>query len=171
MDSSRIIGERCIGGYGVCIHVSAVQGNDGETEEMNAKEYLSQVKELTARYKAKQDEVTSIEALLLQAVSYGKDGSMSHDNNKNERIIIKLMELHDELNQQLVDMADKKSDVIRVINEVEDANEMVVLNKRYLEFKSWHTIEKEMNYSEQHVYYIHRSALETVDKILNHKSK
>lgn len=156
---------------GVCLYSSAISNNDGEDKKVNAKEYLSQVKELTARYKAKQDEVTSIEALLLQAVSYGKDGSMSHDNNKNERIIIKLMELHDELNQQLVDMADKKSDVIRVINEVEDANEMVVLNKRYLEFKSWHTIEKEMNYSEQHVYYIHRSALETVDKILNHKSK
>ena len=83
---------------------------------MDAKEYLNQARILNNKYRAKQDEITCIEALLLQAVSYGKDGTMSHDNNKNERIILKLMELQDDMNKQLLELMDKKAEIIKTID-------------------------------------------------------
>ena len=133
---------------------------------MDAKEYLNQARILNNKYRAKQDEITSIEALLLQAVSYGKDGTMSHDNNKNERIILKLMELQDDLNKQLLELMDKKAEIFKTIDKVEDPNELSLLHKRYAQFKGWNQISIELGYSEAQVFRIHSCAIRSVEEIL-----
>lgn len=138
---------------------------------MNAKEYLNQARLLNIKYRAKQDEEEAIEALLLQAVSYGKDGTMSHDNNKNEKIILKLMQIQDEVNQQLMELMDKQQEIIDTIDKVPDAIELAVLHKRYAQFKGWSQIAIELDYSLAQIYRVHANALESVEKILKDESK
>lgn len=138
---------------------------------MTAKEYLNQARLLNTKYRAKQDEVTAIEALLLQAVNYGNETHTVGNNNKNEKIILKLMELQDELNRQLLELMDKQEEITKTIDKVQNAVELAVLHKRYAQFKGWSQIAIELDYSPAQIYRVHASALESVDKILKDESK
>ena len=46
------------------------------------------------------------------------------------------------------------------IQKVTDADARDLLTKRYLEFKPWKVVASELNYSVQHIYYLHNKALE-----------
>ena len=133
---------------------------------MDAKEYLNQARILNTKYKAKQEEITAIEALLLQAVSYSNEPHTIGNNNKNEKIILRLMELQDDLNKQLLELMDKQREIIETINLVEDPIELTVLQKRYAQFKGWSQISIELGYSEAQIFRIHSCALKSVNVIL-----
>ena len=133
---------------------------------MDAKEYLNQARILNTKYKAKQEEITAIEALLLQAVSYSNEPHTIGNNNKNEKIILRLMELQDDLNKQLLELMDKQREIIETINMVEDPIELTVLQKRYAQFKGWSQISIELGYSEAQIFRIHSCALKSVNVIL-----
>lgn len=167
MDSDGFTGERCIGGYGAIVPISAVQGNDEEAEEMNAKEYLNQARVINARIQARKDEITRLEAMLLRGISYeGEVGSSTPNSNGNEQIIFKIVELKGLLNHQLLELVDKQTEILATIDRLTEANEIVVLSKRYLQMKAWTTICNEMGYSDARVYQIHKSALDHIDELL-----
>ena len=46
------------------------------------------------------------------------------------------------------------------IQKVADADARDLLTKRYLEFKPWKVVASELDYSVQHIYYLHNKALQ-----------
>lgn len=135
---------------------------------MNSKEYLEQARIYEAKKQAKQDEIVELKAKLLQGISFESDGSICSTPNiyRNENIILKIMQLEKELNIQLLECVNKQQEIMNVVDQLQEPNEITLCYKRYLQFKSWDNISKEMNYSRMHINRIHQQALIDVQVIL-----
>lgn len=125
---------------------------------MDARSYLNQARVIDAKIQAKRDEITKIESLLLQGVSFEEKVGTS-SGNKNERIIFHLMELKDELNRQLMELVDKQVEIMETIDKLQSGPEIAILHKRYLQFKTFQVIADEVGYSTRQVYRIHDDAV------------
>lgn len=112
------------------------------------------------------EELAKIESLLLQGVSF-EEKLGSGDNNKNERVIFKLLELKDKLIDQLNDFINSIAEITQTINQLEDVNEITVLHKRYIQFKTFSVIAEEMSYSTRQTYRIHDQGVIDIQKIID----
>ena len=101
-------------------------------------------------------------------MSYESDGSKkaSSDINKNEKIIIKIIELEEELNKQLGELIDAKKKTIKVVDQLQDINEVKVIYLRYFQQYRWSRIQIELNYSKSHLMRVHMNALKNLNEIL-----
>lgn len=134
---------------------------------MDAKEYLNQARIINARITARKEEISRLEAMLLRGISYEGDGSIKTSNPKgNEQIIFKIVELKGLLNHQLMELVDMQAQILATIDRLAEANEIILLSKRYLQMKPWSIIQREMGYSEARVYQIHKEALNHIDDLL-----
>ena len=133
----------------------------------DARWYLNQARIMSAKAKAKQEEIEKIESLLLQGVSFGEKLGSGTNLNKNEHIIFRLIELKDQLNWQLEELIEKQVEIMGMIDRLSSAEEISILHKRYLQSKKFVVIADEMSYSRQQVYRIHDQAVADIQKLLN----
>lgn len=133
---------------------------------MEARSYLNQAYVLQRKMENTREELTKVEGLLLQGVSF-EEKLGSGDNNKNERVIFRLLELKDKLMFQLDEFISSITEIAETINQLEDGNEITVLHKRYIQFKTFAQIAEEMNYSTRQTYRIHDNAIADVQRLLN----
>lgn len=133
---------------------------------MEARSYLNQAYVLQRKMENTREELTKVEGLLLQGVSF-EEKLGSGDNNKNERVIFRLLELKDKLMFQLDEFISSITEIAETINQLEDGNEITVLHKRYIQFKTFAQIADEMNYSTRQTYRIHDNAIADVQRLLN----
>ena len=133
----------------------------------DARWYLNQARIMSAKAKAKQEEIEKIESLLLQGVSFGEKLGSGNNLNKNEHIIFRLIELKDQLNWQLEELIEKQVEIMGMIDRLSSAEEISILHKRYLQSKKFVVIADEMSYSRQQVYRIHDQAVADIQKLLN----
>ncbi len=133
---------------------------------MEARSYLNQAYVLQRKMENTREELTKVEGLLLQGVSF-EEKLGSGDNNKNERVIFRLLELKDKLMFQLDEFISSITEIAETINQLEDGNEITVLHKRYIQFKTFAQIADEMNYSTRQTYRIHDNAVADVQRLLN----
>jgi hypothetical protein len=80
--------------------------------------------------------------------------------------IAKIIDLEEEINRDIDAYVDKKREICRVIEPVEAADQMEVLQKRYLLYESWEQIALEMHCTYRNVCYIHGRALQAVTEIM-----
>lgn len=133
---------------------------------MEARSYLNQAYVLQRKMENTREELTKVEGLLLQGVSF-EEKLGSGDNNKNERVIFRLLELKDKLMFQLDEFISSITEIAETIDKLEDGNEITVLHKRYIQFKTFAQIAEEMNYSTRQTYRIHDNAVADVQRLLN----
>ena len=74
-------------------------------------------------------------------------------------IIDKIIDLEEKINSEIDRYIDLKEELRTAINQVEDADEQVILRSRYLNFMKWEDIADYMNYSVQHIFRLHKEAL------------
>ena len=134
---------------------------------IEARWYLNQARIMSAKAKAKQEEIEKIESLLLQGVSFEEKLGSGNNLNKNEHIIYRLIELKDQLNYQLAELVEKQVEIMGMIDRLSSAEEISILHKRYLQSKKFIVIADEMNYSERQVYRVHDQAVADIQKLLN----
>lgn len=135
---------------------------------MNAKEYLQQLDKIDFLIESKKNEIEQLRAKLFGGMNYENDGSKkaSSDINKNEKIIIKIIELEEELNKQLGELIDAKKKIIKVVDQLQDINEVKVIYLRYFQQYRWSRIQIELNYSKSHLMRVHMNALKNLNEIL-----
>ena len=138
--------------------------------EMNeARKYLNRARIVSALINEKEIEIVKLQAMIEGgAISFESDGSTksSVDNGRNERMIIQLTMLKDELEEQQKNSLELKSEIMATIDKLENANYISVLYGRYIHFKSFYEISEDMNYSVDWVKTLHRNALNEVEEIL-----
>ena len=74
--------------------------------------------------------------------------------------VMKIIQLEEEINADIERMLNLKKIIRDSINQVEDANEKLLLRCRYLNFMTWDEICFEMKYSIRTVHRIHQAALD-----------
>ena len=131
---------------------------------MTAKEYLGQAYRLDQRINSKLEQVMSLRTLATKATSTLSDTPPSGTRNvhRMEDIIVKIIEMENEINRDIDNLVDLKREMVSVIKAVTDPEYQTILELRYLCFKSWEQIAVEMEYSIQHIFRLHDKSIKEI---------
>ena len=139
---------------------------------MTAKEYLKQAFHIDRRINDKLEQISSMRDLAAKATSVitGMPGSATHAPHSMQEVIAKIIDCEEEVNAAIDRLVELKRDISHTIEQVPDENEKMLLEQRYLSFKSWERVAEDMHFSLRWVHIMHGRALKSVEKILSAKS-
>lgn len=131
---------------------------------MTAKEYLSQAYRLDKRIDSKIEQLKSLNLLATKCTSTLSDmpKSQSISNSRLEDTVVKIVDLQEEINRDIDSLVDLKRDIVRTIKSVQNPEYKIILELRYLCFKTWEEIAVQMNCSIDNVFKIRKNALKSV---------
>ena len=131
---------------------------------MTAKEYLSQAMYIDQRINSKLEQVMTLRETATKATATLTDMPRSDSPNLQsmENTIVKIVDLENEINRDIDRLVDLKAEVRQLIAALENPEQQLILELRYLCFKQWSAIMEEMGISETSVYRIHGEALKNI---------
>lgn len=131
---------------------------------MTAKEYLSQAYRLDKRIDSKIEQIKSLNLLATKCTTTLSDTpkSQSAGNSRLEDTVVKIVDLQEEINRDIDSLVDLKRDIVRTIKSVQNPEYQIILELRYLCFKTWEEIAVQMNCSIDNVFKIRKNALKSV---------
>lgn len=131
---------------------------------MTAKEYLSQAYRLDKRIDSKIEQLKSLNLLATKCTSTLSDmpKSQSISNSRLEDTVVKIVDLQEEINMDIDSFVDLKRDIVKTIKSVQNPEYQIILELRYLCFKTWEEIAVQMNCSIDNVFKIRKNALKSV---------
>lgn len=131
---------------------------------MTAKEYLSQAYRLDKRIDSKIEQLKSLNLLATKCTSTLSDmpKSQSISNSRLEDTVVKIVDLQEEINMDIDSLVDLKRDIVKTIKSVQNPEYQIILELRYLCFKTWKEIAVQMNCSIDNVFKIRKNALKSV---------
>lgn len=130
----------------------------------DARTYLEQAYRIDQRINSKIEQVASLHNLATKANSTLTDmpGSPNRNIHRMEDIIVKIVDLENEINQDIDMLVDLKTEIMQVIKKVDDLELQTLLEQRYLNFRTWEQIAVDMGYNVRHLYRMHDKALKAV---------
>lgn len=133
---------------------------------MKIKEYLGQAYRIDHRINSKLDQISALHDLATKASSTVNDmpGSPNRNIHKMEDVIVKIIALEEEANQDIDELVDLKTDITHLIKTLESHEYQIILEQRYLCFKTWEQISVDMGYSIQHTFRLHDKALKALSE-------
>ena len=135
---------------------------------MNAKEYLSQAIWLDQMIDSKLEQLATLKSLAMKVTSSFTKEKICGGNtekSKMESTIVKVIDLENEINADIDRLVDLKKDIQDTINMMDDINQQLLLELRYLSGKGWDDIAASMGYDPRTVYRIHGKALKEFEKM------
>lgn len=131
---------------------------------MTAKEYLSQSFLLNQQIDSKLEQVRQLNDLAQKctAAVSGMPRNPNRGNSQLENTVCKIVDLKNEINSDIDRLVRLKIEIAAAIQALDNPDERIVLEKRYLSFLSWKNIAAEMRYSIRHLYRIHDRGLENI---------
>lgn len=134
---------------------------------IDAKHYLMQVELYDTHINNRLEELNRLKTLTTQITSNIKPVPVSGSGGKDKlgNAVAKIVDLENEINAAVDAYIDKRREVGKLLERLEDSDQIKVLHKRYFEFKPWEQIAIEMNFTYRNVCYIHGRALQAVDKV------
>ena len=139
---------------------------------MNAKEYLSQAYLLEQQVRSKMEQIESLKSLAEYISTDFRQEPVKHTRNTSsmEDTVLKIMEMNRELDAQIDALVDKKIEIMRVLEQVERVDFRLILEMRYVTFRTWEEIADELKFCDRTIYRMHLSALEEVQRILDNEN-
>ena len=135
---------------------------------MNAKEYLSQALWLDQMIDSKLEQLATLKSLAMKVTSSFSKEKICGGNiekSKMESTIVKVIDLENEINADIDRLVDFKKDIQDTINKMDDINQQLLLELRYLSGKGWDEIAASMGYDPRTVYRIHGKALKEFERM------
>ena len=128
---------------------------------MNAKEFLCQVRYVDRAIDSKLEQVERLRSESTKATSLVSDMPRSSSPNlqRLEDTIIKIIDLEHEINRDIDRLIDLKKAARVSINAMANPDERLILELRYLCYKTWPEIAEAMSLSESHIHRLHGFAL------------
>ena len=135
------------------------------------KDFLEQSWRLNEEIDCKIEQLDVLNALAGKTTSTlaGMPHAPGHGGSKLEDIIVKIVDLQEEINAEIDRLVDLKKEIGRMIALVEDKDQRLILELRYLCRKRWDEIKVRMNLSENTIFILHRKALHYLEKIFFEK--
>ena len=129
---------------------------------MNPKAYMEGAERLRHRIFRKEHEIDCIRQSAEGMGGKGGDSpkTVSPEPHKMEIAVEKILSLEEEIEETKMELQHLMHEMWKQIQKVTDADARDLLTKRYLEFKPWKVVASELDYSVQHIYYLHNKALE-----------
>ncbi len=131
---------------------------------MNAKEYLSQARNLDQRIITKTQMIDSLNDLATRCTTTYSDmpKSPNHGNSRLEECVMKIMDLEEQILHDMDKLVDLKKEITYVIRSISNPEYQDLLAKRYICCESWEKIAVDMNYELRYIHKLHSRALQEV---------
>lgn len=131
---------------------------------LTTKDYLSQALRVDCMISAKLDQIQQLRELSTKATSTLSDvpPSGTGNTNKTQDIVLKIIGLENEISKDMITLIELKGAIINAIKSVKDPEYRLLLELRYLCFKSWSDVAAEMRYDINSIFRMHRYALNSV---------
>lgn len=126
---------------------------------MTTKEYLQQIRKLKNRIDQCIEQLDELKAYGAKAIDYSAVRVQTSPINQMEILAVTMSEEEARLNSLIQKYIQQKREIIQQINSLTDERHVVILYKRYVEFKSFTIIAKEMHYDYNWVCNLHGHAL------------
>ncbi len=139
---------------------------------MKIKEYLGQAYRIDHRINSKLDQISALHDLATKASSTVNDmpGSPNRNIHKMEDVIVKIIDLENEVNKDIDTLVDLKMAIMHLIKLVDNGEYQIILEQRYLCFKTWEQISVDLGYSIQHTFRLHDKALKALGAVFKEES-
>lgn len=89
-------------------------------------------------------------------------GSPNRNIHKHEDIIVKMIDMQQDLQKKIDSLLDTKQHVANLISQVKDREGRLVLQQRYLQYEKWEEIASDLGYTVRQVFRIHDEALSEI---------
>ena len=141
----------------------------GELCGMIAKEYLSGAWYIERQVQSKLEQIEALKSLACRVTAGMGNEPVSRTRNVTsmQDTIVRILEAEDELNRRIDELVGMKLEIMRVIDRVQDITQRLILEKRYLSFRSWEQIAVDMCYTVRWTLMRHEEALAAVQEILD----
>lgn len=134
---------------------------------MNLKEWLSEIKKLDTLISLKQMRIEELWSVATYpGVSYEPRVQSSPNFNKRTDTICKIIEIEAEIKQMQAELKKRQNEIREVLNQFEDEKTAKVIYLRYIEFKDWNYISKEIGYSRRWTMKLHNKGLKNLSFLL-----
>lgn len=139
----------------------------------NAKAYLKKIKWLDVQIDGLLEDLEKEKARATKVTATISPVVVAHSGSKGtvEDPVLKIIALQEEINQKIDRFVDLKREIESIIEQIEDADQVAVLRKRYMEYKPWELIAVEIRCKYRNVHYIHGDALKAVDALLEDRKE
>lgn len=133
---------------------------------MTAKEYLQQIKILDAKAKNSKDRVESIRESMqrVKAVSYSDTKTRTAQGERMASKLGRLEELEAQAVKDVIELEEEKAEMAEKINALSNPLHVRLLYLRYVKLMDWEEIAEEMGYALQHIFRLHKRALQAMEK-------
>ena len=128
---------------------------------MTAKEFLEQVRYVDRAIDSKLEQVHKLREETTKATTVVSDMPRSSSRNPQrlEDTILKIIDLEHEINRDIDRLVDMKKATRLSINAMANADERLILELRYLCYKTWPEVMENLSISETQVHRLHGMAL------------
>ena len=140
---------------------------------MTAREFLKQSLKVKCKLDCKLEQVQELKDLAnrITPVFNGTPTVSNKCLSKLESAIVNLQDQSEILGEDVVKYLKIRAEIADTIKAVVDENERLILEYRYLTFRTWKKIAAAMNISLSKVYQLHVKALDSFEKIFEEKTK
>lgn len=121
------------------------------------------------RYKAHYYEVKYLEKEIkemyntVKAVNYDEKTGHGGTDDLTLAVVTHIMKRQEEFEKRLQQLREEEAEILSRIHQIEDGEVCRVMIARYIEFKPWAKIQREMHYSESGLMRLHRLGLAELD--------
>lgn len=135
---------------------------------MTAREYLDQAYKLDQRISSKLEQISVLNDLAQKTtgVITGMPHSPNHGGSRVSDAVDRIVDLQNEIQRDVAELVDIKRGIMHVIKAVDDVDCRLLLEMRYLCYRSWEQIAVNMGYCIDNVFRVHRKALRLVEEVL-----
>lgn len=139
----------------------------------DAKRYLQQIKLYDSHINTKIEEVHHLKAMATKITPTLKQDVVSGGGSQDKlsEAVAKIVDLEAEIDREIDRYVDAMRNISATIDTLSDPDQLQVLHKRYVQFKTWEQIACDMNMTYRNVCYIHGKALLAVNEIMKEDNK
>ena len=133
---------------------------------MQVKEFLNKIRHIDMMIDCKCNQIRGLRDRLTSISSpMGERVQGTKDPDKFTDPVSKIIELEQEINEDIDNLVDLKRVARRMIEQLSDDAEKLVLYKYYFENKTFEQVSVEMKYSWRRIHQIHGDALKKLERL------
>ena len=135
---------------------------------MEAKNYLESYKQIQTRINVLQAEINRLRTEA-ESVSINLDGMPkgTANDDKLSRIVADMADLEQTMIEEMSGLYVRRMRIITLLGQLKSHKHQLLLQKRYIECKSWEHIAVEMDITWRHCYRLHGSALAEFKEVMD----
>lgn len=133
---------------------------------MTVRDYFENAYKIDQRINSKIERIQAYESLAtnISSTISGMPGSGNRNIHKMENLLVKVADLQNEVQEELEQLIDMKVEITHLINKLENREQQLILEQRYLCMKTWEQIAVDLGYHSRHVRRLRDEAIDRLDR-------